>query len=68
MIFHEDLQLQQGELAIAFFDNLPAYCLEFVKEFYEQFYKFEPKGSYFWPKDVKQAILPTELMDTKQRV
>ena len=67
MICHGDLQLQEGELAIAFFGNLPAYCLEFVKSFFDQVYKYEPRAEYYHPKDVT-PILPSVFMADKQRV
>ncbi len=59
MILHGDLQLTAGELAIAYFGNLPAYCLELVVEFYNQLYREEPRAAYYHPRDVKQPILPS---------
>jgi hypothetical protein len=53
MICHEDLQLKKGKLAIAFFRNLPAYCLNFVHSFFAQVYNNKPRAEYYHPKDVK---------------
>jgi hypothetical protein len=35
-----------GELAIAYFGNLPIYYLELVVEFYNQVYHEEPMATY----------------------
>jgi hypothetical protein len=67
MICHGDLQLQKGELAIALFGNLLAYCLNFVQSFFAQVYNNEPKAEYYHLKDVT-PILPLVLMEEKQRV
>jgi hypothetical protein len=44
-----------------------AYCLNFVKSFFNQLYNNKPKGDYYHPKDVI-PILPLVLMEEKQRV
>jgi hypothetical protein len=67
MICHEDLQLQQKKLIIAFFGNLLAYCLNFVQSFFAQVYNNEPRAEYYYPKDVS-PILPSMLIEEKQRV
>jgi hypothetical protein len=67
MICHSNLQLQKRELPIAFFGNVPTYCLNFVQSFFAQVYNNEPRAEYYHQKDVT-AILPSVLMEEKQRV
>jgi hypothetical protein len=56
MICHGDLKVKKGEMAVAFFGNLPAYCLNFVQNFFAQVYNNEPWGDFYHPKDVKPII------------
>jgi hypothetical protein len=67
MICHEDLQLKKEELAIAFFGNLPAYCLNFVQSLFAQVYNNEPRAEYYHPKDVK-PIFCLVFSEKRQRI
>jgi hypothetical protein len=67
MIYHGDLQLKKKELAIAFFGNLPVYCLNFIQSFFAQVYNNKPRAEYYHPKDVK-PIFSSVFSEERQRI
>jgi hypothetical protein len=67
MICHGDLQLKKGEFAIAFFGNLPIYCLNFMQSFFAHVYNNEPKAEYYHPKDV-QPIFSSVFTKERQQI
>jgi hypothetical protein len=62
MIMHSSLQVEDPEVAMAHFGNLPGYCVEFVCGFMYQLYHMDSKGDIYYPKGVKQHMMPNPII------
>jgi hypothetical protein len=68
MIMHGDLQLESAEVAMAYFGNLPGYCVKFVCEFMYQLHHTDLKGDIYYPEGVKQYVLSEMSFEQMQAV